>query len=83
MAIILPLHIFCLRLSTGKPVTAYTRGLVVAVRRHLISVSDDEPAEGSKSSGLLVKKFVLAILWCTVGITAPALLWFAALNLSS
>ena len=83
MTIVLPLHLLYLHFSTGEPISAYAHGLAIAVKRHLASVSDEELAERTKTSELPIKKFVLAILRCTVGITAPALLWFAALTLSS
>lgn len=72
-AIIFPLHLCYLVLSTKASAMAYCRGLRLALLNHLSSTNDSSfPFWG----------FTVLLFCLTIGVTLPALLWFAAVTLA-
>jgi len=78
---IFPVHLLYLHASSTRPVSAYCRGLSAAVKQHLsrgtalVSLPNERPFPTAR--------LISIISWCTLGITVPGLLWFAAITLAS
>ncbi|KLO17009.1 hypothetical protein SCHPADRAFT_994645 [Schizopora paradoxa] len=79
MLIILPIHLAILHYTSGIPFDAYIRGLQNAIRSHYGHKSID--IQSSRSHPF--SQFLLLVSLCTIGITIPGLLWFAAITLAS
>ena len=76
-AIIFPLHILYLLVTTDYTAAALLKGLSIAITNHL------SPGHKSTGSKLPRAKFLRLVLGLTIGITYPALLWFSAVSLAS
>ncbi|PPR05701.1 hypothetical protein CVT26_008942 [Gymnopilus dilepis] len=76
-AIIFPLHLLYLLATTNYTTVSLLRGLSLAISNHLA------PGQKSPNYHFPRAKFIRLILGCTLGITCPALLWFAAVSLAS
>lgn len=76
-AIIFPIHLLYLITTTKYSATSILEGLGIAISSHLSS------REASSSTlRFPYAKFLRLILAMTLGITVPALLWFAAVSLA-
>lgn len=76
-AIIFPLHLLYLAVTTKYTTTALFRGLQLAITNHL----SPTPRSGSRSFPTF--KFCRLVMALTAGITLPGLLWFASISLAS
>ncbi|KAL5495427.1 hypothetical protein ACEPAI_890 [Sanghuangporus weigelae] len=85
LVFIFPLHLLYLRWTTSLPMKAYVRGLARAMKAHLTSKYIPAPLDlgDSGASSFPTARLFSIIAWCTLGLTIPALLWFAALNYAS
>ncbi|OCB86086.1 DNA ligase I [Sanghuangporus baumii] len=85
LVFIFPLHLLYLRWTTSLPMKAYVRGLARAIKAHLTSKYIPAPLDlgDSGAPGFPTARLFSVIAWCTLGLTIPALLWFAALNYAS
>ncbi|KAK0465047.1 uncharacterized protein EV420DRAFT_1512565 [Desarmillaria tabescens] len=77
-AIIFPLHLLYLRMTTKHSTKSLVNGLSIAVGDHLSPL-----AFPPSSTDFPRFRFVSLILTLTAGITFPGLLWFAAITLAS
>ncbi|KAF8898766.1 hypothetical protein BD779DRAFT_1485450 [Infundibulicybe gibba] len=75
--IILPVHLWYLTLTTKYSMSAYLKGLTIAITNHL------SPREISGSSKFPQLAFFRLVLALTTGVTLPGLLWFASVSLAS
>ncbi|KAH9486952.1 hypothetical protein JR316_0001018 [Psilocybe cubensis] len=76
-AIIFPLHLLYLRATTNHSTVSLLNGLAIAITNHL---TQDQKTPGVKFPRA---KFLRLILFLTLGITVPALLWFLSVSLAS
>ncbi|KAJ7092706.1 hypothetical protein C8R44DRAFT_646650 [Mycena epipterygia] len=76
-AVIFPLHLMYLTMTTKYSAIGLCNGLIVALTNHLV------PRHISRPSTFPRFRFLCLILALTVGITYPALLWFSAISLAS
>lgn len=76
-SIIFFLHITYLLLCTKHTLRGYLDGLSVAIRLHMSSQTPSAP-----SSSFPLFKFGRLILFLTIGLTLPSLLWFCAVSLA-
>ncbi|CAK5280214.1 unnamed protein product [Mycena citricolor] len=76
-AIIFPLHLLYLSLTTKHSAAEYINGLSVAITNHL------RPSRVSTTDRFPTATFLRLIFGLTVGITMPGLLWFQAISLAS
>ncbi|KAJ8457205.1 hypothetical protein ONZ45_g18407 [Pleurotus djamor] len=75
-ALIFPVHLLYLMITSNTSPYALLNGLSLAVREHL--------APGTSPSDRFPRKaFLRLILALTLGVTCPALLWFAAISMAS
>lgn len=87
-AVVFPLHLIFLKYTSATPIRAYLEGLSAAFKVHFAKVAgkraaaDDVEDDDSNASFPTSKLFYL-IAWLTVGVSSPALLWFAAITLAS
>lgn len=67
------------------PAKAYLLGLSKAVKTHLTTMPLSMPVGLQRADSWIFPraKFITTLVWCTIGITIPALLWFAALSFAS
>ena len=81
MVIILPFHLLYLFIATGIPPREYLRRLAraITVKFSPSSLLDTR----LESTPFPYYHFGTLVTACTVGITVPGMLWFAAVNLSS
>lgn len=75
-AIIFPIHLLYLITTTKYSATSILEGLGIAISSHLSS------REASSTLRFPYAKFLRLILAMTLGVTVPALLWFAAVSLA-
>jgi len=78
MLIVLPIHLAILHFTTTIPANAYIRGLSNTIRSHFGQKTLD-----ASSSTNSFSRFLLLVSLCTIGLTIPGLLWFAAVTLAS
>ncbi|KAJ6621730.1 hypothetical protein B0H10DRAFT_2017232 [Mycena sp. CBHHK59/15] len=78
-AVIFPFHLLYLTATTKYSAAALCNGLMIALTNHLA------PRQDSRSTPASFPRFqfLRLIFALTVGITYPALLWFAAISLAS
>ncbi|PPQ63790.1 hypothetical protein CVT24_004332 [Panaeolus cyanescens] len=76
-SIIFPLHLLYLLATTDYTTVSLCKGLAIAITKHL------DPAQKSINPRFPHRKFIRLTLIMTMGITCPALLWFAAVSLAS
>lgn len=76
-AIIFPLHLLYLLATTKYTTISLLKGLRIAITDHLL------PDQRSTKIGFPYYKFFRLTICLTIGITIPALLWFAAVSLAS
>jgi len=76
-AIIFPLHLLYLAVTTKYTTAALFRGLQLAITNHL------SPTSCSESRSFPTFKFFRLVMALTAGITFPGLLWFASISLAS
>lgn len=74
--IIFPLHVLYLSSTTGTPLTAYFSTLRKALASRLTAPASDRDS-------FPIHRLALLILALTAGINIPALLWYAAVSLTS
>ncbi|KAG7450539.1 uncharacterized protein BT62DRAFT_991448 [Guyanagaster necrorhizus] len=77
-ALIFPLHLLYLRVTTNHSTKSLLNGLSAAVSNHL-----SPPPCHPSAAGFPRFRFVSLILALTIGMTFPGLLWFAAITLAS
>ena len=85
MTLIFPLHLLYLRCTTPFPVKSYLLGLSKSFKERFTTAFSSS-SSGLCHNGILdfpIHRLLAVIIFCTVGITAPALLWFVALNYAS
>lgn len=76
-SIIFPLHLLYFLVTTKHTASSLLKGLALAISIHLA------PGQKYAAFRFPVARFLRLALALTVGITIPALLWFAAVSLSS
>ncbi|KAF9568408.1 hypothetical protein CPC08DRAFT_404065 [Agrocybe pediades] len=78
-SMIFPLHLLYLLATTEYTTTSLMKGLSITIAHHLA------PNQFSNAYRYQFPrtKFLRLVLYCTVGITCPGLLWFAAVSLAS
>ncbi|KXN90045.1 hypothetical protein AN958_05050 [Leucoagaricus sp. SymC.cos] len=80
-AIIFPLHLLYLTVTTKYTTTALIKGLQLAITNHLSPKLESSRPSGPTSFPTL--RLTWLILGLTTGVTLPAVLWFAAISLAS
>ncbi|KZT61025.1 hypothetical protein CALCODRAFT_57809 [Calocera cornea HHB12733] len=76
--VVLPLHLLLLRLQTGTPITAN----VHALHRALLATHSPSPSDVRESRHAYIR-FAPLIVCLTLGVSAPSLLWYMAVSLTS